>query len=278
MQEFTFQVFEAFTAATVIYILDQPRSSSFGMRWLETQASRCPGLIGAGGVAAAGALTMFAGFDLDVIQRSFGYLFREGMTFTLTLTALAMAGGIFFGTLLAMMRLSSFKRAVAASPAGYVNLMRSIPLVLVIFWFYFLVPYIGAWILRQSRADPGRRVPVVGDHVHDVRGGVLLRDHARRHPVDPARAGVGRLRARPELLADDGATIVLPQAFRNMLPMLLTQTIILFQDTSLVYVLSITDFLGAATQGRAARRAAGRDVPLRRARLLHHLLLAVATS
>jgi glutamate/aspartate transport system permease protein len=42
--------------------------------------------------------------------------------------------------------------------------------------------------------------------------------------------------------------IVLPQAFRNMIPVLLTQTIILFQDTSLVYVISATDFLGAAAK------------------------------
>src|SRR3954471_7061612 len=91
---------------------------------------------------------MDSGFDFDVIQRSLPYLFREGMTFTLTLTALAMAGGIFFGTLLALMRLSRF-RWLSALAGGYVNLMRSIPLVLVIFWFYFLVPYIGAWILRE---------------------------------------------------------------------------------------------------------------------------------
>jgi len=42
--------------------------------------------------------------------------------------------------------------------------------------------------------------------------------------------------------------IVLPQAFRNMVPVLLTQTIVLFQDTSLVYVISVTDFLGAASK------------------------------
>jgi len=42
--------------------------------------------------------------------------------------------------------------------------------------------------------------------------------------------------------------VILPQAFRNMIPILLTQTIVLFQDTSLVYVLSITDFLGAASK------------------------------
>src|SRR5918996_5710548 len=86
------------------------------------------------------------GFDFEVIERSLGYLFRDGMTFTVTLTLIAMTGGIIFGTLLAMMRLSSF-RPLSMLAGGYVNLMRSVPLVLVIFWFFFLVPYIGAWII-----------------------------------------------------------------------------------------------------------------------------------
>src|SRR6186997_1601447 len=93
---------------------------------------------------------MFSGYDFDVIERSLGYLFREGMVFTLTLTALAMVGGIVFGTLLAMMRLSS-SRALSTLAGGYVNLMRSIPLLLVIFWFFFLVPYIGAWITGSDQ-------------------------------------------------------------------------------------------------------------------------------
>src|SRR5262245_18016834 len=92
---------------------------------------------------------MFAGFDFDVIERSLPYLFRDGMTFTVTLTLIAMAGGIVFGTLLAMMRLGSFK-PLAMLAGGYVNLMRSLPLVLVIFWFFFLVPYIGAWIIGEK--------------------------------------------------------------------------------------------------------------------------------
>src|SRR2546425_3353301 len=100
---------------------------------------------------------MLSGFDFDVIQRSWGYLFREGMTFTLTLTALAMAGGIVFGTLLAMMRLSSIKSGAMLS-GGYVNLTRSIPLVLVIFWFFFLVPYIGAWVIGAKEPIKGRAV------------------------------------------------------------------------------------------------------------------------
>src|SRR6202051_3406708 len=89
------------------------------------------------------------GFDFNVIERSIGYLFREGMTFTLTLTGLAAFGGIVFRTLLAMMRRSSHKW-LSLPATGYVNLMRSIPLLLVIFWFYFLVPYIGAWIVGAT--------------------------------------------------------------------------------------------------------------------------------
>ncbi|MEO8322368.1 MAG: ABC transporter permease subunit, partial [Bradyrhizobium sp.] len=87
---------------------------------------------------------MFSNFDFDVIRRSLGYLFLDGMTFTLTLTALSAVGGLVFGTLLALMRLSGLK--LLGRIAGiYVDLMRSLPLVLVIFWFYFLVPYIGQW-------------------------------------------------------------------------------------------------------------------------------------
>src|SRR5438045_5313668 len=93
---------------------------------------------------------MFTSFDFDVIRRSFGYLFFDGMTFTLTLTGLAALGGLIFGTLIALMRLSGF-RLLGRIAGLYVDLMRSLPLVLVIFWFYFLVPYIGQWVTGSSR-------------------------------------------------------------------------------------------------------------------------------
>ena len=185
-------------------------------------------------------------FAFDVIERSIGYLFREGMTFTLTLTALAAAGGIVFGTLLAMMRLSSY-RALSLVATGYVNLMRSIPLLLVIFWFYFLVPYIGAWMTGASR-------PIqVGAFASTV---ITFTMFEAAYYSEIMRAGIqsiprGQVSAGYALGLDYWQTmakIVLPQAFRNMIPILLTQTIILFQDTSLVYVLSITDFLGAASK------------------------------
>jgi glutamate/aspartate transport system permease protein len=187
-----------------------------------------------------------SGFDFDVIQRSWGYLFREGMTFTVTLTLLAMTGGIIFGTLLAMMRLSAF-RPLSAIAGAYVNLMRSVPLVLVIFWFFFLVPYIGAWVTGASQ-------PVqVGAWLSAV---VTFTMFEAAYYCEIMRAGIQSV-ARGQVWAGYAlglnywqtmGQIVLPQAFRNMLPVLLTQTIILFQDTSLVYVISATDFLGAASK------------------------------
>src|SRR5689334_8336607 len=189
---------------------------------------------------------MLGQFDFNVIERSLGYLFREGMTFTLTLTALAVTGGIVFGTLLAMMRLSSFK-PLSAVAGAYVNVMRSVPLVLVIFWFYFLVPYIGAWIVRASQ-------PIqVGAFYSSL---ITFTLFEAAYYCEIMRAGIqsvsrGQVWAGYAVGLTYGQTmakIVLPQAFRNMLPILLTQTIILFQDTSLVYVLSITDFLGAASK------------------------------
>ena len=185
-------------------------------------------------------------FDFDVIQRSWVYLFRDGMTFSLTLTALASLGGILFGTLLALMRLSSF-RPLSMVAAGYVNLMRSLPLVLVIFWFFFLVPYIGGWLMGSSQ-------PVkVGAFSSAL---ITFTMFEAAFYCEIMRAGIqsvskGQTAAGYALGLNYRQTmtyIVLPQAVRNMLPVLLTQTIILFQDTSLVYVISSTDFLGAAVK------------------------------
>jgi len=186
------------------------------------------------------------GFDFDVIERSLGYLFLDGMRFTLTLTAIAMVGGIVFGTLLAMMRLSSV-RAISVIGGAYVNLMRSVPLVLVIFWFFFLVPYIGAWII-------GAREPIrVGAFLSAA---ITFTMFEAAYYCEIMRAGIqsiprGQVWSGYALGLSYWQTmgqIVLPQAFRNMVPVLLTQTIILFQDTSLVYVISATDFLGAAAK------------------------------
>ena len=184
---------------------------------------------------------MFSNFDFDVIIRSLPYLFYDGMTFTLTLTALATAGGVVWGTLLALMRLSGVP-PLSLPAAGYVNLMRSVPLVLMIFWFYFLVPFIGQWVTGASR-------PIqVGAFVSSL---VTFTLFEAAYFCEIMRAGIqsiprGQVAAAQALgmtYVQTMGYIVLPQAFRNMLPVLLTQTIILFQDTSLVYAIGAYDLL-----------------------------------
>ncbi len=189
---------------------------------------------------------MFASFDFDVIARSWQVLIFQGLAFTFQVTLLAMVGGIVFGTLLAMMRLSSIK-PLAWLAGGYVNLLRSIPLVLVIFWFYFLVPYIGAWII-------GSPTPVqIGAFGSALTTFILFE---ACYYCEIMRAGIQSI---PRGQVDAGYAlgldywqmmghIVLPQAFRNMIPVLLTQTIVLFQDVSLVYIISLPDFVTIASK------------------------------
>jgi len=189
---------------------------------------------------------MLGNFDFDVISRSWVYLFQTGMVFTLKLTALAMVGGIVLGTLLALMRLSS-NRLISGVASSYVNLIRSIPLVLVIFWFYFLVPYIAAWII-------GANEPVKVGAFSSALITFIMFEAA--YYCEIMRSGIQSI-PRSQVWAGQAlgmnyrqtmGSIVLPQAFRNMIPVLLTQTIVLFQDVSLVYVLSIPDFVGAASK------------------------------
>jgi glutamate/aspartate transport system permease protein len=189
---------------------------------------------------------MFSNIDWDVIIRSLPYLFLDGMRFTIMLTLIATAGGVVIGTLLALARLSNTP-GLSHVAGAYVNLIRSMPLVLVIFWFFFLVPYIGQWITGAER-------PIqVGAFLSAL---VTFTLFEAAYFCEIMRAGIQSI-PRGQVLAAQALgmpywtamwEIILPQAFRNMVPVLLTQTIILFQDTSLVYVISVTDFLGAASK------------------------------
>jgi glutamate/aspartate transport system permease protein len=175
---------------------------------------------------------MFGDFDFQVVIDSIPFLW-EGMLLTFLLTLLAIAGGLVLGTLLALARLSH-SSTVSFIAGSYVNFFRSMPLILVIFWFYFLVPVIV-----------GR--PVGG--FYSVLVAFTLFEAA--YYCEIMRAGIqsvrkGQLQAGQALgltYFQNMKCVVLPQAFRNMLPILLTQAIILFQDTSLVYVVGLHDFL-----------------------------------
>ncbi len=183
------------------------------------------------------------GFDFDVISRTWPVL-MQGLLFTIQVTLLSALGGVVFGTLLAMARLSSIK-VLAWAAASYVNGLRSIPLLLVIFWFYFLVPYLLGWLTGEGRPIP------IGALYSCIITFIMFE---ACYFCEIMRAGIQSI-SRGQVWAGYAVglnywqtmgSVVLPQAFRNMLPILLTQTIILFQDVSLVSVLSIKDFFGTA--------------------------------
>jgi glutamate/aspartate transport system permease protein len=189
---------------------------------------------------------VFGNFDYQAIADALPYLFGQGMVFTLTLTALSASGGLVLGTMLALARTGG-GRVLATIVTGYVNLMRTLPLVLVIFWFYFLMPYVGQWVLQEPR-------PIkVGGFSSALLTFIMFEAAYFSEIVRGGIQAVARGQQSAGLaLGMTGAQsmryVVLPQVMRTMLPVLLTQTIVLFQDTSLVYVLSLTDFLGAASK------------------------------
>ncbi len=195
------------------------------------------------------------GFDYGVIVRNLPILW-SGLLLSLQLFAIALAGGIFFGTLLAMARLSSFK-LLTYPAAGFVNLIRSIPFIMAIFWFYFLIP-------ELVRALTGKQGEAVGPFTSAIVAFIMVE---AAYYSEIIRAGIQSVpRGQPWAAYALGMNywqamgrIVLPQAFRNMIPIMLTQAIILFQDTSLVYVVGLKDFLGAA--GKAGQ-ISGRIVEL----------------
>ncbi|OUM01572.1 amino acid ABC transporter permease [Variovorax sp. JS1663] len=179
----------------------------------------------------------FSFYNWNVIT---GFLLK-GLYFSLFLTVVATLGGIVFGTLLALMRLSG-KKWLDAPAAIYVNGMRSIPLVMVILWFFLLVPFI---IGRPIGAEVSAIITFVAFEAAYF--SEIMRAGIQSIPRGQVYAG----QAMGMTYKQNMTLVILPQAFRNMLPVLLTQTIILFQDTSLVYAIGAYDLLkGFETAGK----------------------------
>jgi glutamate/aspartate transport system permease protein len=171
-------------------------------------------------------------FDASVILKAWPFLL-EGLGLSLMLTLVAMAGGLVLGLLLALARLSG-QRVLAGAAAVYVNGFRAVPLILVIFWFYFLVPLI---VGKPVGALPSALIAFTlfeaAYYSEIIRAG-----------LQSVRSGQWQAAAASGLRPIQALRfVVLPQALRNMMPVLITQAIILFQDTSLVYVISLRDFM-----------------------------------
>jgi glutamate/aspartate transport system permease protein len=185
---------------------------------------------------------MMMGLDLSFVSWDIISKFvAKGFWFSLQLTIVATLGGIFFGTLLALMRLSGNKLLMIPATI-YVNGMRSIPLVMVILWFFLLVPIL---IGKPIGAELSANITFIAFEAAYF--SEIMRAGIQSIPRGQVFAG----QALGMSYSQNMRLVVLPQAFRNMLPVLLTQTIILFQDTSLVYAIGAYDMLkGFVTAGK----------------------------
>ena len=171
----------------------------------------------------------FSFFTWDVVTN----LVLKGMAFSVQLTLIAMSGGIALGTVLALMRLSG-KKWLVGPAAAYVNTLRSIPLVMVILWFFLLIP------LMTGRPMGAEVSAIITFTVFEAAYyAEIMRAGIQSVPKGQVYAGY----AMGMTYAQCMQLVVLPQAFRNMLPVLLTQTVVLFQDTSLVYAIGAYDLL-----------------------------------
>ena len=183
-------------------------------------------------------------FGLDLSFYSWnvvGKFVVQGFWFSLQLTLVATIGGILLGTLLALMRLSG--KPVFAGPATvYVNVMRSIPLVMVLLWFFLIIPFA---IGRPLGAETSAVITFIAFEAAYF--SEIVRAGIQSIPRGQVFAG----QAMGMTYSQNMRIVILPQAFRNMLPVFLTQTIILFQDTSLVYAIGAYDMLkGFETAGK----------------------------
>ncbi|MES2243939.1 MAG: amino acid ABC transporter permease [Pseudomonadota bacterium] len=171
----------------------------------------------------------------------------KGFIFSVELTVIATIGGILLGTLLALMRLSGVK-ALMYPATFYVNGMRSVPLVMVILWFYLLMP---AAFFDMIPGGANNRSEISAIITFIAFEAAYFSEIMRAGIQSISRGQVNAGRALGMTYAQNMRLIVLPQAFRNMVPILLTQTIILFQDTSLVYAIGAYDLLkGLTTAGK----------------------------
>jgi len=176
-------------------------------------------------------------YNWDVISK----FVLQGLWFSLQLTVVATVGGIALGTVLALMRLSG-KRMLAGPATVYVNTMRSIPLVMVLLWFFLIIPFVTGRPLGAETSAVITFIAFEAAYFSEI-----VRAGIQSIPRGQVHAG----QAMGMTYSQNMKIVILPQAFRNMLPVFLTQTIILFQDTSLVYAIGAYDMLkGFETAGK----------------------------
>lgn len=168
----------------------------------------------------------------DAVARNI-YFLLGGFGVTLQLTACALAGGIALGALVGLGRISRNKW-IYQPVTLYVNLLRNIPLILVIFWFYFVMPIIAGRPLNPFLSA------VISFIIFEATYfGEIFRAGYQSISRDLISAAYSTGLTYPQTARH----ILVPIAFRRMLPSLITQSIVTFQDTSLAFVIGLQEFV-----------------------------------
>lgn len=168
----------------------------------------------------------------DVIGRNFFFL-MGGLLTTFELAILALAGGIGLGMLVGLARLS--KNPWIYYPiTAYVNLLRNIPLILVIFWFYFVMP-----IITGDAMAPFPAAVIAFIVFEATYFGEIFRAGYQTISKDLTAAAF----STGMTYSQTARYILIPIAFKRMAPSLITQSIVTFQDTSLAFVIGLTELV-----------------------------------
>lgn len=176
--------------------------------------------------------------NILMLLEKYGGLFAEGLKYTLLLALLTVLGGVLLGSLLALMRMSKFRlfgvRPLSALSTAYVEIIRGTPLLLQLYFFYFLVPEILPF-------EPGKFASVSTALLLNSAGYVAEIIRAGIQAVDKGQTEAARslgLNGRQAMLH-----IVMPQAVKNILPALCNEFVMVVKETSLASTFFLGDLM-----------------------------------
>jgi polar amino acid transport system permease protein len=182
-------------------------------------------------------------FDWGIIAGNAKFLILQGLIGigqfgggTLRLAVPAILLGFCVGIVLGLARLAQ-RPWIHYPAAAYIELMRGIPLVMVIFWFWFLVP------VFLGRPVPEYWIALTAFVLFEAAYiGEIIRAGIQSVPRGQVDAATASGLNYPQTMIH----VILPQAIRNMIPSLVTQFIVLFKDTSLASIIGMMDLTKAA--------------------------------
>lgn len=208
------------------------------------------------------ALTLGERFTKNFIEANRWQQILNGLQITLTVSFLAILIGIVLGVVLALMRLSKTRILVFLS-GGYIDVIRGTPVVVQLMIFYFVILGPIKWIDKTWIAAIAFGFNSGGYVAEIVRGGILSIDHGQKE--------AGRSLGLSETMTM--RYIILPQAFKNILPPLGNELIVLIKETSILGYIGVADLARVGEQIRS--RTLDAFMPLIAVAIIYYILTKI---